>query len=426
MEARLNMNSNISMKYLFEIKDSISNVDDFKHFLTYNKKITFENDKTLSFSDNNKKHQIDYSIIKIEKSNMNHFICNISSDDIEAISSFNRLLNVLIQNILNCKILLLQDGISLYYSSIAYNELHNIENSIRALLTEVMCFFGNPNWVEKEATEILNIEKKGFRDSDVFYNRNFDQLEKFLFTDYSEYSEKELLYDLLESNATIEELPNLINETKDKLPVTIWNKHFLEVSRELDIEGEQLQKLLKSAYAMRNHIAHCNKFHKNDFDKFELDYGKIESAINSMLYFIEHDKLTSSIKSSEIEESLISKTGFLDTVVVPARKEGFEEVFLGQSEWYDIRMNNSRINDIKYIAAYQVNPISAITHYAEVKEIVTSEKDIYKKRVIFKEPAKRLDEPIELGDNPSLAVQSLRYTSLDQLLKAKNLKDLFI
>src|SRR5699024_4174813 len=109
----------------------------------------------------------------------------------------------------------------------------------------------------------------------------------------------------------------------------------------------------------------------------------------------------------------------LDTIVVPARKKGFEEVFLGQSEWYDFRINNNRINDIKYIAVYQVIPISAITHYAEIKEIVTSKNNKYKKRAIFKGPAKKLATPIELGDNPNLAVQSLRYTSFDQLLTAK-------
>ena len=52
----------------------------------------------------------------------------------------------------------------------------------------------------------------------------------------------------------------------------------------------------------------------------------------------------------------------LDTIVVPANKEGFNEVFLGKNQWYAIRISSSMIDRIKYIAGYQTTPISAITH----------------------------------------------------------------
>lgn len=40
----------------------------------------------------------------------------------------------------------------------------------------------------------------------------------------------------------------------------------------------------------------------------------------------------------------------IDTVVVPARKEGFEQVFLGENRWRAIRMNSSMLSQVKYIA----------------------------------------------------------------------------
>jgi hypothetical protein len=37
-------------------------------------------------------------------------------------------------------------------------------------------------------------------------------------------------------------------------------------------------------------------------------------------------------------------------IVVPANEEGFQEVFLGQDCWYEIRISSSMIEKIKYIA----------------------------------------------------------------------------
>lgn len=59
----------------------------------------------------------------------------------------------------------------------------------------------------------------------------------------------------------------------------------------------------------------------------------------------------------------------LDTIVVPAKSEGFHDVFLGENAWYAIRIGGGMIPKIKWIAAYQSRPVSAITHIAPVKQI---------------------------------------------------------
>ena len=58
-----------------------------------------------------------------------------------------------------------------------------------------------------------------------------------------------------------------------------------------------------------------------------------------------------------------------DTIVIPAWEDGFQEVFIGENCWYAIRISGGRLNEIKYIAAYQVTPISAVTHVAEIESI---------------------------------------------------------
>lgn len=117
----------------------------------------------------------------------------------------------------------------------------------------------------------------------------------------------------------------------------------------------------------------------------------------------------------------------LDTIIVPANEEGFNEVFLGENCWYSIRISSSMIDRIKYIAGYQTAPISSITYYAEVLKI-EKYKDTGKYIIYFKENAKKIT-PITLGAGQGKArgktPQSPRYTTYERLMKSKTLNDLY-
>lgn len=114
----------------------------------------------------------------------------------------------------------------------------------------------------------------------------------------------------------------------------------------------------------------------------------------------------------------------IDTIVIPARKDGFEETFLGENCWYKIRIHPSMIPKIKYIAAYRVAPISAITHVAQVKSI-EQYKDSNKYILNFVESAKKIG-PIKLvPKGTTKALQNSRYTSIERLKKAKTLDEAF-
>ncbi len=115
--------------------------------------------------------------------------------------------------------------------------------------------------------------------------------------------------------------------------------------------------------------------------------------------------------------------GALDTIIVPAQQEGFDDVFIGKNCWYAVRISGGMLPKIKYIAAYRTLPTAAITHYAPVSSIEPyGEQGKYK--LIFTEPAKPIG-PIPFGDAPSGSMQGPRYTSVSRLLKAKKLTDLF-
>lgn len=130
---------------------------------------------------------------------------------------------------------------------------------------------------------------------------------------------------------------------------------------------------------------------------------------------------------SEIDGPPGNKLGLdeIDTVVVPARQDGFEETFIGENCWYAVRLGAAVRPQIKHIAAYQVAPESAITHVANVQSIEPY-KDTGKFILKFARPAKKLDGPIKLVKGGKVnAPQNLRYTSLARLKAAKTLDDLW-
>jgi len=110
-------------------------------------------------------------------------------------------------------------------------------------------------------------------------------------------------------------------------------------------------------------------------------------------------------------------------VVVPAQEDGFKAVFLGEHRWRAIRISGGKLQQIRYIAAYQSRPVSAVTHYAPVATIEPYGEE-GKYQIIFSGPAIAVG-PIPFTDAPAGLMQGPRYTTLGKLPSAKKLLDLF-
>jgi len=123
------------------------------------------------------------------------------------------------------------------------------------------------------------------------------------------------------------------------------------------------------------------------------------------------------------EDTLKLNISEIDTIVVPAREDGFQETFIEENRWYAIRLNSSMIPKIRYIAAYQVSPISGITHIAEVKSIEQWE-DSNKYVINFNQSAQKIPK-IGLGKIKGKAPQSPRYSSKERIMSAKTIDDVF-
>lgn len=111
-----------------------------------------------------------------------------------------------------------------------------------------------------------------------------------------------------------------------------------------------------------------------------------------------------------------------DTIIVSAKDESFYSVFLGEWCWYPIRIGSEKLESLKWIAVYQTAPVSAITHFAKIEQIVDY-KDTGRYKIVFEEP-EELDTHVALGENRSKTLQGQRYTTLEKLKKAKKIEDL--
>lgn len=82
------------------------------------------------------------------------------------------------------------------------------------------------------------------------------------------------------------------------------------------------------------------------------------------------------------------------------------------------------LDKLKYIAAYQVAPVSAITYYAEISKI-EKWSDTNKYILYFKDKAIKIKAiPLDKSKK-GLAPQASRYISIDRLLIAKALSEVF-
>ena len=187
---------------------------------------------------------------------------------------------------------------------------------------------------------------------------------------------------------------------------------------------------------------------------FEVDYGflvvidEITEELNLVLKsfepeIVEFKKFVSEKDSKEViylfdgfqeevSESLgrsIREFSAVDTIVCPAKEDGFNEVFLKQDRWYAIRISPTMIPQIKYLAMYETAPVSAIRWIGEVDRIEKCVRPGYEKlgkyEVILRRKEK-IKHPIKMSKKDKSSVPySPRYTNMELLKKAKTIGDIF-
>ena len=160
-----------------------------------------------------------------------------------------------------------------------------------------------------------------------------------------------------------------------------------------------------------------------EFSTYTNDKGELIHRFEPFLADVEAVDVETD-ESHAVKERRPRDRSDLDTIVVPALKDGFEKVFLGQNRWYKVRIHPSMISQLKYVAVYRTAPVSGITHYAPIRSIEPWQ-NTGKMVINFAEPAKEIG-PLKLTKTGRVKhLQGLRYTNFEKLKHATSLDEAF-
>lgn len=142
---------------------------------------------------------------------------------------------------------------------------------------------------------------------------------------------------------------------------------------------------------------------------------------NDVLYY--YEPMREEMEDIETEKNKTGEAVDFDMVVCAAFEDGFKHAYLQNNAWWAIRLSQEAREKLKYLAIYEKLPVAHISHYAEIERIEPY-KDTGKYILYLKN--KKTVKPIKLGTGKKgEAPQSPRYTTLEKLLKAKSVSELW-
>ena len=362
--------------------------------------------------------------------------------DIEQFEFLDSEIRNFIESYSDLEMFILEDAISQYYSKEAYELIHIIENKTRALISEVMFLKSETQAWEHPLTKNLSIRDTGKSNNKKYKpldGKYFSDLTTMLFTIFDD--KKDDRKDNFNSNlkyfdnliqeefsdtytTTFEELRIAFEEIKKTAPQSIWDRYIAGSLKDSEKLFNSLNTVLKQLEAPRNDIAHNTVFRKESYTSLRQDVEKVVLQIDKAIEEFENRSISKYSKEEEkevidildnssIEEIVVEETLDDDlTIIVPAQEDGFQQVFLKDNEWYEIRIGKRRTK-IRYIAGYEVKPRSGIQYIAKVKDIIPSENYFGYWKVIFDGKAQPYDHLIPLGS--TYPPQNIRYTTKREL-----------
>ena len=86
-------------------------------------------------------------------------------------------------------------------------------------------------------------------------------------------------------------------------------------------------------------------------------------------------------------------------------------MFLGQNKWFAVRIRQSMIPKLKYLAMYEKNPVKAIRYIGKIKKNgIKLYRNTGKYEIVLEEKAIKIPKIKLPKGNPGLAPQAPRYT----------------
>jgi len=216
-----------------------------------------------------------------------------------------------------------------------------------------------------------------------------------------------MIVDIIENHPELrQEIENLVIKNfrnAEQAISNIFKENRIRILVIIDSETSDLNKILDIFSSLRPEVIELKRF-RNENDSIYI-FTEFQEGIEDF--------------SKETKKDIDQ----IDTIICPAREEGFKEVFIRENRWYAVRISSSIIPQLKYIAMFETAPVSSIRWIGEIKEIKPY-KDTGKYEIVLEH--KEEITPIKLDSGvKGLAPQSPRYSTIDLIKKAKKISEIW-
>lgn len=195
--------------------------------------------------------------------------------------------------------------------------------------------------------------------------------------------------------SNVDELMNFLVDKKIKI-VLVIDEATSDLNDSLDVFRERPDVVTMKRYIHNNEIGYIYEPMREELQDLEL-------------------KKKSTKRYGEVD---------FDTIVCAAFEDGFKHAYVNNNAWWAIRISQKAREQLKYLAIYEKLPVAAIRNYAKIDKI-----EPYKnsgKFIVYLKNKKKIPQ-IKLDKNKKgVAPQSPRFTTLDKLLKAKKISELWM
>jgi hypothetical protein len=211
--------------------------------------------------------------------------------------------------------------------------------------------------------------------------------------------------------------------------VWVWGVYFVDRSHKIGkTEVQYLEAALVALAKKHDRAILLNKNNPNEPTMAPMARASAQAFLADMLLILPMlgiNAFTPRKQSdpTKVMQQVCPENEGFDTIVVPAREEGFRQRFLGENCWFAVRIDARHIAKLKFIAAYQVAPVAAITHLAEI-DVIVPYNETGKYMLKFKGTPTGI-APIPRLKDSEVNMQSARYALRDKLLSAKNLDEIW-
>lgn len=192
----------------------------------------------------------------------------------------------------------LWDGLSTNFAHAAYPLIHDIENTMRKLITKFMLVNVGLAWAReampKEVQESVR-SKDAKIDQNYLYEVDFIQLSNFLFKEYSTAT----MQSIMGTIKTAEKIEDLsLEKLKRLIPQSNWDRFFSKI---VSCENEYLKVRWEKMYDRRNQIAHNRPMTRAEFEEVRLLYSEISPKLTQAIDVLDQVRVT------EHERELVSE-----------------------------------------------------------------------------------------------------------------------